>query len=794
MKKNYPLFVLISIIGILFLIPLTERPIAVSATPLESEFSTKKAINHIEKLTAHPHYVGSQNHEVVVNYLVSELKKMGLETVLQEGTTLSDWGNLVKSKNIMARIPGTSNSKALLLLTHYDSAPHSFSHGASDAGSGVGTILEGVRAFLNAKTAHKNDIILLFSDAEELGLNGAALFVTQHQWAKEIGLVLNFEARGTDGPSYMLMEVNQGNAALVKGFSEAKVPFAVSNSLLYSIYKMLPNDTDLTVFREQGKIQGFNFAFIDNHFNYHTAQDDFEHVSPKTIAHQGSYLMPLLNYFSNADLSQTDSSEDFVYFNLPFSFVSYPFSWVVPMVWIALAFFLFFIFIGFGKRIVNPRTLLFGFFPLIGSLFLAGFCSFFGWKLLVSIYPNYSEIQQGFTYNGHAYIGAFVCLSLAICFSFYSKYKPDNRIVSVAIAPLFLWLILNFGIAVYLPGAGFFIIPTLFAIVILGYFVITQKSNLTINLVLSLPALFLFVPFISMFPVGLGLKLVVISSLLTVLLFGLLLPVFGWFPKKRFWALGLFLVSLGFFVYAHMNSDFESGKAKPNSLLYVYDADTDSAKWATYDENLDPWTSFYLGTSPSSAAPLNTNPLFSKYHSGFTYMAAAPKVKLSQPEIEFLQDSLGEKLRFIKIKITPKRKVNRYDIFASSEMNFYNLKANGVKNLTQNGSKYPRNGKKMLSYYVVNNEPLEIQFSIYSATKFDMTLLESSFDLMTNPLFTIEKRADWMMPKPFVLTDAVVLQKRIIPNYTSVKPAPTRSLFSIQKDSIISFVDSTKSN
>jgi type IV secretory pathway TrbF-like protein len=33
---------------------------------------------------------------------------------------------------------------------------------------------------------HKNDIIIPFSDAEELGLNGAALFVTQHNWAKEV--------------------------------------------------------------------------------------------------------------------------------------------------------------------------------------------------------------------------------------------------------------------------------------------------------------------------------------------------------------------------------------------------------------------------------------------------------------------------------------------------------------------------------------------------------------------------------------------------------------------------------
>jgi hypothetical protein len=64
---------------------------------------------------------------------------------------------------------------------------------------------------------------------------------------------------------------------------------------------MLPNDTDLTVFREQGNIQGYNFAFIDGHYNYHTAQDDINHLSKNTLAHQGKYLMPLLDYFSNAD-------------------------------------------------------------------------------------------------------------------------------------------------------------------------------------------------------------------------------------------------------------------------------------------------------------------------------------------------------------------------------------------------------------------------------------------------------------------------------------------------------------
>jgi hypothetical protein len=44
-----------------------------------------------------------------------------------------------------------------------------------------------------------------------------------------------------------------------------------------------------------------------------------------------------------------------------------------------------------------------------------------------------------------------------------------------------------------------------------------------------------------------------------------------------------------------------------------------------------------------------------------------------------------------------------------------------------------------VSYYVVKNAPLEIQFNINIATVLDMELMESSFDLMTNPLFKIEK-------------------------------------------------------
>jgi hypothetical protein len=56
-----------------------------------------------------------------------------------------------------------------------------------------------------------------------------------------------------------------------------------------------------------------------------------------------------------------------------------------------------------------------------------------------------------------------------------------------------------------------------------------------------------------------------------------------------------------------------------------------------------------------------------------------------------------------------------------------------------------------------------MEFSIDRSMFFDMQLLESSFDLMQNPLFSMQKRR-WMMPTPFILNDAVVIKQRIKPS------------------------------
>lgn len=731
-------------------------------TLLATEFSVDRALTPLEEIAKAPHYLGSEAHADVRKFLVVELRKLGLEPHLQEGFSLNPVSKtLNKPTNIAARIKGSENGKALLLLSHYDSAAVP-SYGASDDGVGLVTILESLRAYLASGKKPKNDIIILFSDAEELGLDGAKLFVNEHPWAKDVGLVLNFEARGTSGPSNMIVETNGGNSNLIKGFMEASPDFPVASSLMYSIYKMLPNDTDSTVFREDGDIDSFFFAFLDSHFNYHTANDSMYFLDWDSLMHQGSYLLPLLHYFADANLSQLKSETDDVYFNFPMvKMVSYPFSWIWPMLILAILIFVGLIFYGIYTERLKGKAIAIGFVPFLISLLLCGIVGFFGWKLLLVLYPQYLEIQQGFTYNGHWYIAVFVFLSLAITLATYKRSIKKFNEASIYVAPLFFWLLLNTVIAIVLEGAAFFIIPVFFGL--LSFFIMLrqERPNLLIMTFLGVPALFIFTPLIQFFPVGLGLNMLVISAVFTVLLFGLLLPIFSYYRMKNLLSSLCFLLAISFLIVAHTKSDFAVERKKPNSLVYYVDQDSGKSFWLTYDKEIDQWTQNYLGKNPEKATNHLGEASYSKYGINYTFAAEAPKKPIPNFEIILKKDTLVNNLRNINFIIVPKRNVNRIDLYSNADASFRDLSFNG-KNATVGDTSQLYRGTKnsaLIRYFVSGGDSLQVNFSAENEVPISFKVMEYSFDLMSNPLFTIPNRPDFMMPKPFVITDAIAVKR-----------------------------------
>ena len=766
MKSFNALLSLLLIIALAYysflgLMPHYEENEIVSAT----EFSVDRALIPLDQIAKAPHYVGSEAHAEVRKFLIGELRKLGIEPHIQEGFSLNPVSKtLNKPINIAARIEGTEEGKALLLLSHYESAAVS-SFGASDAGSGVVTILESIRAFVASGKQPKNDIIILFSDAEELGLDGAKLFVNEHPWAKEVGLVLNFEARGTSGPSNMILETNGGNSNLVKGFIEANPEFPVASSLMYSVYKMLPNDTDSTIFRVDGDIDSFFFAFIDSHFNYHTANDSMYFLDWNSLMHQGSYLLPMLHYFADADLSQLKSETDDVYFNFPMvKMVSYPFSWIFPMLILAVLIFLFLIIYGLYKGKLKGKSIATGFIPFLLSLSISGVLGFFGWKLILLLYPQYLEIQQGFNYNGHWYIVFFVFLSLAITLAIYNRFVKKQNEPSLYVASLFFWLLLNMAVAIILKGAAFFIIPVFFGL--LSFFIMLKQNrpNLLILTFLGAPAIFIFTPLIQFFPVGLGLNMLVISAVFTVLLFGLLFPIISYYRMKKLLSGICFLLAISFFVVAHTKSDFSVERKKPNSLVYYEDKDLEKTVWLTYDKQIDEWTQNYLGENPEMAEKYTDEASYSKYGINYTYAAEAPRILIPDFEIILKKDTLINELRNVHFTIVPKRNVNQIDLYSNADASFQSLNFNGKDAIVGDSAQLYRGTKNtaLVKYFVSRGDSLDVKFTSEKDILVSFKVLEYSFDLMENPLFDIEKRPDYMMPKPFVITDAIAVKRTFL--------------------------------
>jgi hypothetical protein len=187
----------------------------------------------------------------------------------EKAERLAEWGEpnaeSAQVVNVIGILPGSDRTKpALLLMAHHDSVWAS--PGAADDAAGVAAALEIVRA-LKVRGSRTRDVVLLFTDAEEIGLNGARTFFKPDAVARRIGAVINMEARGSGGRTAMF-ETGRGNGEWMELYRR-NVARPSSNSLAVLIYEVMPNNTDFTIPKNIG-IPGYNFAFIGRSGLYHS--------------------------------------------------------------------------------------------------------------------------------------------------------------------------------------------------------------------------------------------------------------------------------------------------------------------------------------------------------------------------------------------------------------------------------------------------------------------------------------------------------------------------------------------
>ena len=316
------------LLGVLALVAIAFVTVAAIAPPAArgtdapvTEFSAARALTHIEAIAKTPHPVGSPAHDEVRAYLVATLKALGLEVQVEDKTVALKAAAVTHGAhvmNVIARLPGTQArartpgeppAPAVMLAAHYDSVAGG--RGASDDGSGVATLLETARA-LSVSPRMQNEVLFLFSDAEEVAACGSFAFTSEELAKQPIAVALNFEARGTRG-AVALYDTSEANGALIHAVAAA-APRVISNSLLGSLARTLPNDSDATVFKRAG-IPTYAFAYVDHFFQYHQYTDSTDALDPRSLQHDGDYALPLARYLGDTPLPLPASSS-FAYFDV----------------------------------------------------------------------------------------------------------------------------------------------------------------------------------------------------------------------------------------------------------------------------------------------------------------------------------------------------------------------------------------------------------------------------------------------------------------------------------------------
>jgi hypothetical protein len=532
----------------------THAPPAVRGpqTPA-AEFSAARAFGDVVALTSFgprpSPAVGAPPapaHELARAWVEQRLRELGLQPITEDGTACTARGTCGPVRNVIARLdPGgaAAAEPAVMLLAHYDSV--AAGPGAGDDAAGVASILEIVRALRTTATI-KRPLVVVIDDGEERGLLGARV-LCQGPWARRVAAVLNFEARGNAGQTAMF-ETSDKSAWLVDLYGKA-VARPVASSLIYSLYRALPNDTDLTITKGAG-LRGLNFAFADHEWDYHTPRDSAENLDPRSLQHMGDQGLAVTRaLLERAELPTVD--DDAVWFDLfTLRLVVYRALWakalaVLQALLVAAAA----IVLLRGAR-GHGRAMAWGAARVVGTLGLALLAGFLVSKLVVALtgQPRPWRSRPLPTFLALVFFTAAVgCAGQQLL----DRLWPARRLLAVyaaAVGGLLLWTAPSLLLAFAVPGASYvFTLPALggsVALLLAAWRTDPAESAtrpatpagasfaLAVVLATAVPGLLLWLPILRVLLVMIGANLHPAVTLPMGLLLTLVEPMHRLFPSR----------------------------------------------------------------------------------------------------------------------------------------------------------------------------------------------------------------------------------------------------------------------
>jgi hypothetical protein len=583
---------------------------------------------------------------------------------------------------------------------------------------------------------------------------GAKAFVDQNPWARDVGLVLNFEARGNAGPAIMF-ETSSENGGLIREFARA-APAPVTNSLTYDIYKLIPNDTDLTVFKTAG-FQGLNFAFIEGLTHYHTLLDSVPNIDERSVQHQGSYALSLTRHFGNMDLP-LPREKNSVYFSFGPVFIRYSQAWVIPLTLLAILLFSGVVALGFKRGQLQVSGIGLGFLAFFLCALASSLAVYLLWWVLNGLFGSSRAIPYGDTYSRGWYLAIFLTLTFAITTAVFLWFRKKASTPNLMVGATLWWLLLLVISSLFLRGGTYLLLwPLLF--VLLGLALIlkdgTQGSwqRSAIVFLSGAPAVVLLAPAIYFIFSALNISRAGIVMILAVMLFTIFLPLLDLLPEPVRWLVPIasVVVCLGGLIgTVVMGSTADGSHPRQDHLFYHLDADKQQASWLSTDQRPDSWTSqfFQANAHPGATSdiPLVVGRRLLK--------AEAPIAALKAPTIEVLDDQTSGDVRSLRLRVISPRQAPIIFLQLDPGTEVMGAEINGTR-INDTG---PRT-QWGLRYFGVSPLGFELTLSLKSSQVVKIRVIDQSYGLPELPGTPLKPRPKGIIPAPFLYSDLTLVDK-----------------------------------
>ena len=662
-----------------------RSPAAAPSDAPATEFSSGRAAEHVFRVAREPHPLGSPENARAREYILGELESLGLDPRTQMVAVVDErFGSPYDAAtvvNVLARIEGTGGGdRAVMLSAHHDSVPTG--PGANDDGAGVATLLETARA-LSSGPRPENDVVLLFTDGEELGLLGAKAFAEEHPWAKDVALALNFEARGSGGPSVMF-ETSTQNARIVEGFARAAPRHLVASSATYEVYNRLPFGSDMVEFKEAG-MAGLGFSYFRGAARYHTALDAPESVNERSLQHHGSYALALARHFGDADLEGAGleaGDGDAVYFDvLGLFLVRYPASWAPAFAVLAAALFAGVVLVGLSRGLLTIRGILGGFLASLLALVLVP-------AVVAALLPLLRllgggrpvEVSVGDVYHGEVYSLGLLAAALALTIAIYGFAVARVGARNGALGALLPWPVLSVLSAVLAPGISFlFTWPPLLALAGLAAPLLltaaprgsgASHARAALLLLCGTAAIALFAPSVYLLHLALTVGGAAATAAFVVLGVGLLAGHVslvgtedgGRRRAPRWASVGLALAALGLFAAGELLSGFDAEHPRPDTVFYALDGDSGRTRWATLDDETDAYTSRFVEPDAEEGSLGDFLPFGPP-----GLLDEAPPLPLAAPNVEVIENETRGDARTLRVRVSSPRGAENLSLWLESD-------------------------------------------------------------------------------------------------------------------------------